>query len=91
MIRLTFQQLSLGNKLMKIIFENDNGGVAVIHPTQEGLDLFTIKELAIKDVPHGKPYWIVKDSFIPDDRTFRNAWELDKVALSDPHGVGGVS
>lgn len=76
---------------MKIIFENDAGGVAIIHPTQEGLELFTIKELAIKDVPHGKPYWIVQDSYIPDDRTFRDAWELDKKALGELHGVGGVS
>jgi hypothetical protein len=51
-----------------IIYPNDNGGVAVIIPT------ISI-ELAMKDVPAGKPYKIVDVADIPTDRTFRNAWE----------------
>lgn len=75
---------------MKIIFENEQGQVSVIHPTEEGLAAFSIREIAIKDVPNGVPYWIVQDDYIPEDRTFRNAWVLDKDALSDAHGIGGV-
>jgi hypothetical protein len=57
----------------RIIYPNDNGGVAVIIPAAEcGL---TIEELAAKDVPAGKPYKIVDVADIPTDRTFRNAWE----------------
>ena len=57
----------------RIIYPNDEGGVSVIVPAPEcGL---TIEQIAIKDVPAGKPYKIVDVSEIPTDRTFRNAWE----------------
>jgi hypothetical protein len=59
----------------RIIYPTYNG-VAIIVPAQEcGL---TIEELAIKDVPAGKPYKIVDGSEIPSDRTFRNAWEYQE-------------
>jgi hypothetical protein len=56
----------------RIIYPNDEGGVAVIVPADCGL---TIEQIAAKDVPAGKPYKIVDVSDIPSDRTFRNAWE----------------
>ena len=57
----------------RIIYPNDEGGVSIIVPAPEcGL---TIEEIAVKDVPAGKPYKIVDVSDIPSDRTFRNAWE----------------
>jgi hypothetical protein len=56
----------------RIIYPTDNGGVAVIIPTDCGL---TIEQIAAKDVPAGKTYKIVDVSSIPSDRTFRNAWE----------------
>jgi hypothetical protein len=57
----------------RIIYPTDDGGVAVIIPAPEcGL---TIEEIAVKDVPVGKPYKIVDVADIPSDRTFRNAWE----------------
>ena len=57
----------------RIIYPTDDGGVAVIIPAAEcGL---TIEEIAAKDVPAGKPYKIVDVSDIPEDRTFRDAWE----------------
>ena len=34
-----------------------------------------IEEIAAKDVPAGKPFEIVDAADIPEDRTFRNAWE----------------
>ncbi len=57
----------------RIIYPNDEGGVAVIIPADCGL---TIEEIAAKDVPAGKPYKIVDVSEIPEDRTFRNAWQM---------------
>ena len=36
------------------------------------------------------PYWIVEDSVIPENRTFRSAWELDE-SLGEPNGFGGLS
>ncbi len=57
----------------RIIYPTDDGGVAVIIPADCGL---TIEEIAAKDVPAGKPYKIVDVSDIPEDRTFRNAWQM---------------
>jgi len=59
----------------RIIYNNDDGGISIIIPTQEWLAEHTIEELAVKDVPEGKEYHIVDVSEIPSDRTFRNAWE----------------
>ena len=57
----------------RIIYPTDDGGVAVIIPAAEcGL---SIEEIAAKDVPAGKPFKIVDAADIPEDRTFRNAWE----------------
>jgi hypothetical protein len=56
----------------RIIYQTDDGGVAIIIPASEcGL---TIEQIATKDVPAGKPYEIVDVSDIPSDRTFRGAW-----------------
>jgi hypothetical protein len=58
----------------RIIYQTDDGGVAIIVPSAEcGL---TIEQIAQKDVPAGKSYKIVDVSDIPTDRTFRNAWEF---------------
>jgi hypothetical protein len=57
----------------RIIYPTDDGGVAVIIPASEcGL---SIEAIAAKDVPTGKPFKIVDVSDIPEDRTFRAAWE----------------
>ena len=57
----------------RIIYPTDDGGVAIIIPAAEcGL---SIEEIAAKDVPAGKPFKIVDAADIPEDRTFRNAWE----------------
>lgn len=56
----------------RIIYPTDDGGVAVIIPAECGL---SIEEIAAKDVPAGKPYKIVDVADIPEDRTFRGAWE----------------
>ncbi len=56
----------------RIIYSTDDG-VAIIVPAPEcGL---TIEEIAAKDVPAGVEFKIVDVSDIPEDRTFRNAWE----------------
>jgi len=59
----------------RIIYPTPEGGVAIIIPAPDcGL---TIEEIAAKDVPAGIPYSIVDASDIPEDRTFRNAWEYN--------------
>jgi hypothetical protein len=59
----------------RILYPTDEGGVAIIVPADCGL---TIDEIALKDVPEGKPFKIVDVSDIPTDRTFRNAWEFSE-------------
>jgi|TARA_R110000744_G_scaffold6867_2_gene23720 hypothetical protein len=59
---------------MRIIYKTEDGGVAVVIPSPEYLLTNTIKKLAIKDVPAGALYEVVKDSDVPSDRTFRGAW-----------------
>lgn len=60
----------------RIIYPTDEGGVSIIIPAPDcGL---LIEEIAAKDVPQGKPYKIVDVSDIPEDRTFRNAWEYQE-------------
>jgi hypothetical protein len=73
----------------RIIYKTDEGGVAVIIPSDNALAEYTIQEIAEKDVPAGKPYKIVDVADIPTDRTFRNAWEADEADLTD--GIGGES
>jgi hypothetical protein len=59
----------------RIIFPNDEGGVSIIVPAPDtGL---TIEQIAAKDVPHGKPYQIVDVADVPEDRSYRNAWEYE--------------
>jgi hypothetical protein len=73
----------------RIIYPNDDGGVSILIPTPECLEKHTIEEIALKDVPHNKPFKIVDVSDIPSDRTFRGAWTVDEADLTD--GVGAES
>ena len=75
---------------MKIIFQNLGKSITVISPFEETLSFATIEQIAGKDVPYNLPYWIVADSKIPSDRTFRYAWEIDS-SLGNPNGFGGES
>ena len=63
----------------RIIYETDNGGVAIIVPTPEAIDLYGIEAIAQKDVPVGKPFYIVDAADIPDDRTDRDTWTVDTI------------
>ena len=95
---------------MNIIYKKPEGGISVVYPTQEALDMLTLDEIAQRVVPAPyqkavawdendhptefetvkTPYWIVDPSFIPTDRTFRDAWELDETQLGEPNGYGGI-
>ena len=61
--------------MSKIIFQNADGGVSVVHPTGE---------VPIEDLPARlglTDYEIVDDDVIPTDRTFRNAWRKDGTSV----------
>lgn len=65
----------------KIIYQHSDGDVHVVTPTGE----LPIEDVAQKDVPAGAPYLFADVADIPDDRTFRGAWEAD---FSNPDGYG---
>ena len=73
----------------RIIYNQDNGVVAVIIPTPEALEQHSIQAIANKDVPAGKPFKIVDAADIPTDRSQRDAWTVDEAELTD--GIGGTS
>ena len=58
--------------MKRIIYKQEDGGVAVLVPSPEYLQDHTIEELAAKDVPANTPFEIVDT--VPTDRTFRGAW-----------------
>ena len=68
---------------MKIVYATSDG-LAVITPAANCP--LTLEQVAAKDVPTGSAYKIVEDSFVPSDRTFRNAWQIEASELTD--GVG---
>ena len=60
--------------MKRIIYKKEDGGVAVVVPSQEYLQDHTIEELAAKDVPPNTPFEIVDTDTVPTDRTFRGTW-----------------
>jgi len=61
--------------MSKLIYQNADGGVSIVHPTGE---------VPIEDLPAKlglTDYEIVADDAIPADRTFRNAWRKDGTSI----------
>jgi hypothetical protein len=71
-----------------IIYKQDNGIPAVLVPTLEVLENHSIMEVAIKDVPAGKPFKVIDAIELAElDKIPQEAWEIDDADLTD--GVGG--
>lgn len=68
-----------------ILFQPAGRPVAVMTPVSETLSAV---EVGRKDVPVGLPFWVVSKDVIPEDRTFRDSWELDLEVMGKPDGVG---
>jgi hypothetical protein len=64
-----------------IIYPQDNDEIAMVFPTGE----LPVAEVALKDVPAGKPYFILDSADVPADFSFSSAWSAD---FSNPHGHG---
>lgn len=73
-----------------ILVKRLDGGVSFLVPTNDALSFATIQQIAEKDVDKDLPYWIVDSSVLPQDNTFRDAWEIDE-SYGDPDGFGGES
>jgi hypothetical protein len=72
-----------------VIFKQDNGVPAVLIPAPECLESHTIMEIAVKDVPAGKPFKIVDEEDLPGYEYPQESWSVDEADLTD--GVGGES
>tara|TARA_B100001778_G_C18131750_1_gene425304 strand:- start:302 stop:535 length:234 start_codon:yes stop_codon:yes gene_type:complete len=76
---------------MKILYTGEDGIVSIMTPVLKDINpetgqVWTVEEIAKKDVPTGKKYKIVEDSDVSTDRSFRDAWIVDESDLTD--GVG---
>lgn len=65
-----------------IMYPADNGAVMIVVPLGE----LPIEQVALKDVPAGKPFKYVDQEQLPD-HTFLAAWEAD-FSNPDGHGIG---
>ena len=61
-----------------------------LEKTTEVLVIEYTEDIPIEWSEYHTPYWIVEDSVIPENRTFRSAWEIDE-SLGEPTGFGGES
>ena len=70
----------------RLIYMNtETGLMCVVIPTGES-PLSWVKKVS---VPQDVPFWIVDQNEIPEDRSFRDAWEIDLATAGEPHGYGG--
>lgn len=67
---------------MKIIYADGGGGMAYVEPSGQ----LPVEATALLMVPPGIPFSIVPDDVLPDDYTFRDAWEVD-IPFPDGHGA----
>ena len=61
-----------------------------LEKTTEVLVIEYTEDIPIEWSEYHTPYWIVEDSVIPTDRTFREAWTVDE-NFGKPDGFGGES
>jgi hypothetical protein len=60
--------------MKRVIYRQEDVGVAVLVPSPEYLQDHTIEKLAAKDVPAGAEFEIVDTVDVPTDRSWRGAW-----------------
>lgn len=71
----------------RLLYTNpDTGMLCIVVPTGE----VPIEHVAKGSVPSNIEYWEVHMDDIPEDRSFRDAWELDTSLAGDPNGIGGA-
>jgi len=72
-----------------VLFKNQDSSLSVLTPTQEALRFATIEQIAMKDIPAGRPYWIVDVNSLPADIPIEAITIDEREYL--PHGYGGDS
>lgn len=68
-----------------IIYNGENGRLQVLYPSPDcGL---TVHQIALKDVPTGKPFKIIEQSDLPQDDAMIDALLVDDADLNDGFGA----
>lgn len=62
----------------------ETGMVVITYPSGE----LSVEKTAEKDVSTGSKYWVVDKDDLPEDRSFRDAWEIDEDYLGKHDGRG---
>ena len=75
-------------KLEKVVKTREQEVYNELEKTTEVLVIEYTEDIPIEWSEYHTPYWIVEDSVIPTDRTFRSAWEIDE-SFGKPDGFGG--
>ncbi|MGY5579732.1 hypothetical protein ACXHQN_01135 [Vibrio cincinnatiensis] len=70
-----------------VIYKQDDGTISVLSATPEYLERYSIDDIAVKDVPPGKPFKIVDESDLPSDVP-QEFWDVEDKDLND--GIGGL-
>lgn len=65
----------------QVIVFKFNESLCIVYPS----GALSVQDTALKDVPNGIPFKIINTDQLPQDRTFRDAWDMD---MSNPDGVG---
>lgn len=61
---------------MRIIYEDDDGGVVILEPSAWALaNGWKLEQILAKDIPEGKSFETIENSEISSDRTYRDAWK----------------
>ena len=71
-----------------IVYKESADSLSIITPTNEALSIYTIEEIAKKDVPYGVSFKILDVSSLVDC-VVDNQWKSEVVF--SPDGVGGDS
>lgn len=69
-----------------IIYNQDSGVPAVLMPAPQALEVMTLRQIGIKDVPAGKRFGIFNTSALPANVP-QEAWVVPDSELND--GIGG--
>lgn len=59
---------------MIIIYKDQKGNACVLYPVSS--PELSIEDIALRDVPEGTDYKIIESESLPEDKTFRNAWDI---------------
>jgi hypothetical protein len=69
----------------RLLYTNpDTGMLCIVIPSGEA----PLEHLVNGSVPSGIKYWKVDEYEIPEDRSFRDAWELDESIAGKADGKG---